>query len=150
MTDVTIRRAKPDDLDVIVELLDYLSPTTDTTEKQAATFWRILEHTDAITVVAECKKGDHTSVIGVGTLYLIDKVLRGGSTVGQIEDVVVHPYWRGNNIGKRIIEDLVDKAKFFECYKVVLNCSEENVAFYEKCGFHKHEHQMRKDLHDFS
>jgi len=28
------------------------------------------------------------------------------------------------------------------CYKIILDCSEKNVPFYEKCGFKKKEVQM--------
>lgn len=141
---VSLRRAIIEDLDEIVVLLNYLSPSTPEQEKEAATFWRILEDTNALTIVAEHK--DFNGIVGVGTLYMMDKLLRGGSTVGQIEDVVVDPACRGLHIGKAIIDKLVHEANKFDCYKVVLNCSDENVLFYEKCGFHKHEQQMRKDL----
>jgi glucosamine-phosphate N-acetyltransferase len=29
------------------------------------------------------------------------------------------------------------------CYKVILDCSDSNVSFYEKCGFSKTEIMMR-------
>ena len=42
----------------------------------------------------------------------------------------------------RLIAALVDHAKKIGCYKVILDCSEENVAFYQKGGFERKEVQM--------
>jgi hypothetical protein len=42
----------------------------------------------------------------------------------------------------RLIEELVRVAKQQGCYKVILDCAESNVAFYEKCGLSRKEVQM--------
>ena len=42
----------------------------------------------------------------------------------------------------RVIEALIDLAGKAGCYKVILDCSEENATFYEKCGLYKKEVQM--------
>lgn len=42
----------------------------------------------------------------------------------------------------RLIEALVDAAAQQGCYKVILDCSEANQAFYEKCGLIRKEVQM--------
>jgi len=34
-----------------------------------------------------------------------------------------------------IINKLTEYAKEQECYKVILDCAEKNVKFYEKCGY---------------
>ena len=49
-------------------------------------------------------------------------------------------------VGKTIIDSLVEIAKEEGCYKVILNCSNENVPFYIKCGFKLTENEMRMDL----
>jgi len=41
-----------------------------------------------------------------------------------------------------LIEAAADAAKAAGCYKVILDCSESNVAFYEKCGLTRKEVQM--------
>lgn len=46
----------------------------------------------------------------------------------------------------RIIEELVRIGDNLGCYKILLDCSEDNVKFYEKCGFKKKEVQMVKYL----
>ena len=48
-------------------------------------------------------------------------------------------------LGKMLIEKLKDLAVEKGCYKTILNCSEDNIGFYEKCGFYQKEVQMRWD-----
>uniref|UniRef100_A0A6N2KMG0 Glucosamine 6-phosphate N-acetyltransferase n=1 Tax=Salix viminalis TaxID=40686 RepID=A0A6N2KMG0_SALVM len=59
------------------------------------------------------------------------------------EDVVVDSAARGMQLGKKIIEFLTDHAHSMGCYKVILDCSLENKAFYEKCGYRQKEVQMQ-------
>ena len=73
-------------------------------------------------------------VIGAGTLFILPKI--HNYSVGQIEDVVVDNQYRGLHLGQRIIEILVNIGmNDFHCYKIILNCLDENIGFYEKCGF---------------
>lgn len=41
-----------------------------------------------------------------------------------------------------MIEALLDASKAQGCYKVILDCSEANAPFYEKCGLTRKEVQM--------
>lgn len=87
-------------------------------------------------------------VIGTATLIIEPKFLRSGSVVGHIEDVAVIEKERKNGIGKFLVERLCKIAKSKNCYKVILDCADHNMHFYEGCGFHKHENCMRIDLGD--
>ena len=66
-----------------------------------------------------------------------------GRTAGHIEDVVVSKQHRGRGIGELLIEDLVKTAKKEQCYKIILNCSDKNVPFYNKFGFSKVDNGMK-------
>jgi glucosamine-phosphate N-acetyltransferase len=68
--------------------------------------------------------------------------LRNCGKVGHIEDVVVDSSGRVKQLGKKVINFLTDHARSIGCYKVILDCSVENRAFYEKCGFKLKEVQM--------
>uniref|UniRef100_A0A061R1F9 Glucosamine 6-phosphate N-acetyltransferase n=1 Tax=Tetraselmis sp. GSL018 TaxID=582737 RepID=A0A061R1F9_9CHLO len=81
-------------------------------------------------------------VVATATLLVERKFIHGCGKVGHIEDVVVDPGYRGQRLGQRLIEDLVGRAKAGGCYKVILDCSEDNAAFYEKCGLSRKEIQM--------
>ena len=47
-------------------------------------------------------------------------------------------------MGKRIIEALTELAWINSCYKVILDCADKNVGFYEKCGYIRKGAQMAK------
>ncbi|GAH34488.1 unnamed protein product, partial [marine sediment metagenome] len=85
-------------------------------------------------------------IIGCVTILIEDKIIHNGGKVGHIEDVVVSNDYRGKGIGKIIINHCVALAKESGCYKVILDCNEENTKFYEKCGFKTHGVCMRIDI----
>ena len=84
-------------------------------------------------------------LLASGTLLVENKVIHGLSKVGHIEDIVVDKSARGLGLGKIMIDYLVNIAKE-NCYKVILNCKESNIGFYEKCEFEKKEVEMVKYL----
>ena len=84
--------------------------------------------------------------IGSATLIIEHKFIHQGGLVGHIEDVVTHKDFRGIGIGTALIQQGVNYARNAGCYKVILNCSEENREFYEKLGFKQHAIEMRIDL----
>lgn len=47
----------------------------------------------------------------------------------------------------RLVSELKRIAQEKGCYKTILDCTEKNAAFYEKCGFKRKEIQMRFDHH---
>ena len=82
------------------------------------------------------------SIIGSATLLIEPKFIHLLSSVGHIEDVVVDGNYRGQNIGRLLTMHLTSIAKEKGCYKVTLNCSDENIGFYSKCNFIKNGNQM--------
>tara|TARA_Y100001951_G_scaffold91629_1_gene85781 strand:+ start:64 stop:501 length:438 start_codon:yes stop_codon:yes gene_type:complete len=74
-------------------------------------------------------------IIGSATVFIENKFLHCGSRVGHIEDVVVDKGCRIKGVGKSLIEACLRFAKDKGCYKTILDCSEHNIPFYEKCGF---------------
>lgn len=84
-------------------------------------------------------------IIGFASMFLLRKIF-WPQPVAQIEDVIVDENARNNYVGKTLVRELIIRAKRLNCYKVVLNCSEDNKEFYEKLGFKLAECQMRLDL----
>ena len=73
-------------------------------------------------------------IIGAGTIIIVHKI--HNNPIGQIEDVIISEKYRKNGLGKQVIEKLIDIGKNeFKCYKIILNCLEKNIKFYENCGF---------------
>jgi len=71
------------------------------------------------------KKTD--SIVGVGTVFIERKFLRGLGSVGHIEDIAVDKKQQGKKLGLRIIQALTHISENCGCYKTILNCSESNI-----------------------
>nr|POE70453.1 glucosamine 6-phosphate n-acetyltransferase [Quercus suber] len=106
-------------------------------------FWELsaLGDDHIISVVEDESPG---KIIATGSIFMEKKFLRNCGKVGHIEDVVVDSNARGLKLGKKIIAFLTEHARLMGCYKVILDCSLENKAFYEKCGFKQKDIQMIK------
>lgn len=74
-------------------------------------------------------------VIGTGSVFIETKFIRNFLSVAHIEDIVIDTRYRGRGYGKILIDHLVEFSKSMNIYKIILDCSEDNVTFYEKCGF---------------
>ena len=83
----------------------------------------------------------------VGTAALIIERKIDSRIAGHIEDVVVSKKHRGSGMGSMLVKELIEVAKREKCYKVILNCSDENVPFYRKLGFSKRDNGMIVLLH---
>jgi glucosamine-phosphate N-acetyltransferase len=81
-------------------------------------------------------------IIGSGTVIIEEKIIHNAKSVAHIEDIVVHPNFRGKSIATNIITRLKDYARLKSCYKVILNCKNEYISIYEKSGFNKTGNQM--------
>ena len=75
-------------------------------------------------------------------------MLHGCGKCGHIEDVAVDKSMRGTGVGKELIGHLIDAAKKEKCYKVILDCADYNIPFYEKCGLKRAENEMRYSISD--
>jgi glucosamine-phosphate N-acetyltransferase len=83
-------------------------------------------------------------IVGVGSVFVERKFLRGLGSVGHIEDIAVDKNQQGKKLGLRIIQALTSISEDCGCYKTILDCSDENIPFYEKCGYKKKENEMVK------
>ncbi len=85
-------------------------------------------------------------IIGSNTLLIEQKFIHNGGKVGHIEDVVTKSGYEGLGVGRALVAKALAFAAEMKCYKVILDCSEENVQFYRKMGFKEHGLSMRRDL----
>jgi glucosamine-phosphate N-acetyltransferase len=81
-------------------------------------------------------------IIASVTLIIELKIIRHLGNVAHIEDVVVSKYYRNNGIAKKLIEHCINYSKKENCYKVILNCNENLMPFYEKFGFQNKNKEM--------
>ena len=90
-------------------------------------------------------KNKENKIIGAGTIFNIEKL--HNNSIGQIEDVIITEKYRNIGLGKTIINKLIEIGKTkFKCYKIVLNCLDKNIKFYEKCDFTISGVQMKYNL----
>jgi len=102
--------------------------------------WEAYSSQGAVTSIVAVNNGDE--VVGFGTL-LVETKIRGGK-LGHIEDIVVSRDARGRGLGKKLISELENIALGLDCYKLVLNCSERNIKFYETTGLEVNGVSMQK------
>ncbi|CAO3595439.1 unnamed protein product [Absidia cylindrospora] len=81
-------------------------------------------------------------VVAAGTIFVERKFVHKNGLVGHIEDIAVDGNQQGKKLGLRIIQALKYIGAQRGCYKVILDCSEKNIPFYEKCGFKQKEYEM--------
>ena len=73
-------------------------------------------------------------IVGAG------RMISDGECYGWVHDVAVHPDYRRQNIGRRIMEHLLHDEKLL----IGLTSSFEAVEFYDALGFKKHKTAMAK------
>ena len=81
-------------------------------------------------------------IIGSGTVIIEPKIIHNAKSVAHIEDIVIHPNFRGKSIATNIITRLKNYSRFKYCYKVILNCKNEYISIYEKSDFNKTGNEM--------
>ena len=85
---------------------------------------------------------NNNEVIGSVTILIETKLIHNLGKVAHIEDVIIDNRNRRKGFGKLLINKCLEYAKKQKCYKIILNCSDKNISFYEKCGFTKKENEM--------
>ena len=81
-------------------------------------------------------------IIASGTLLIEQKFIHQGGLVGHMEDIVIDKDYRGKNLGKMLVNHLIEYGKNKNCYKIIADCKENLVFFYEKTGFKKNGAQI--------
>ena len=85
---------------------------------------------------------ENFDIIASGTIIIEPKLIRGGKSVGHIEDIVVKSTHRGKQISSDILNLLKTVAREKGCYKVILDCNEEVKKVYNRSGFEEKGIQM--------
>ncbi len=144
-----IRLLSEKDMPEFTSLIRQLSPQASTgTLTDRSAWFDLTKHQPKSIFVAV----DSNGVVGTISVFLEEKINRGTRSNGRlfsvahIEEMVVAAECRGKGLGKQLVDHAVKFSKQAGAYKIILDCSEENVGFYEKCGFFKHEISMRMNL----
>ena len=74
-------------------------------------------------------------IVCSGTIIIEPKIIRGGKSVGHIEDIVVLDDFRGLGLSGLILEYLRQYGVSNNCYKLILDCDEKVCKVYEKNNY---------------
>jgi glucosamine-phosphate N-acetyltransferase len=89
---------------------------------------------------------ENDRVLGTASLLVEQKFIHSGGKVGHVEDVAVQADARARGVGRALVDHLVGEARRRGCYKVILNCADHLLGFYERAGFREVSRGMRQDL----
>lgn len=126
-----------DDSDITgdyIKLLGQLTQVDNLDKTKTFEFLRSLGKNHAVFIIEDYEMN---KVIASGTIFIEQKLIHNNGKVGHIEDIVVDKNYRGYGLGKKLINFLSKYAKDEGCYKCILDCSEDNVTFYEKCSYQR-------------
>lgn len=124
-----------DNINEYLNLIKYLSDTIERDNiNNLMNYYKIMELYPFIQIWI-AQEVSSNKIIGCGTILIEPKFIHNCGNVAHIEDVCILPEYRAKGYGQLIIQLLIDVTKTNNCYKVILNCSEDKKLFYEKCGF---------------
>jgi glucosamine-phosphate N-acetyltransferase len=136
-----------DNFDIIKEKhLSLLSELSIVTELDNNLYLEHVEKISNMGTIIVCYIGtplsENFDIIASGTIIIEPKFIRGGKNVGHIEDIVVKSTYRGRHLSKDILNILKNISRENNCYKVILDCSEEVKKVYNSSGFEENGIQM--------
>lgn len=83
----------------------------------------------------------NNKIVGTFELLIMDNLAHMGLPSAIVEDVVVHSDYRGQGVGKKMMQFAFKECKKAGCYKMVLSSNirrDRAHHFYESLGFKKH------------
>jgi len=128
MVDITIRELEEKDLfNGFLESMDSLKLASNLDrEKAKEIFEKISSNSNHLVYVAILDG----RVVGSTTMFIEPKFIHDGGNVAHIEDVVVSKDYQGKGIGEMLMRSLLDLAKDNNCYKTILDCSDDVKPFF--------------------
>ncbi len=129
-----IRKATKDDHDDVLVLMQYLQPNDLEVSRSLsqARFTEILNSDYFIITVAE----KNSNVVGSCYINIIPNLTRNVAPYCLIENVVTHPDYRRQGVGKALINHALNHARGRNCYKAMLLTGRDKKVqeFYSACG----------------
>tara|TARA_Y100000389_G_scaffold112032_1_gene109074 strand:- start:4770 stop:5201 length:432 start_codon:yes stop_codon:yes gene_type:complete len=142
MTDITFRDIILKDYKYVIPILNELTNDVGEINEIEFTKWFLQLNSNHRVIVGEYDN----HIVAIGTVMIENKIIHSFGRVAHIEDIAVDKNYQKKNIGKKLIEKLIDIAKEKHVYKCILTSSIFNSPFYEKCGFHISDSNMRINI----
>lgn len=132
--DYSFRNVEANDFEQVVSTLSVLTKVGDLSkEKFAKTVEYLNKHPDIYNTCVIVNQAG--KVVAIGSIIIEQKIIHECGKVGHIEDIAVNKDEQGKKLGYHLIQHLTKIGKENGCYKVILDCAEKNIKFYEKCGY---------------
>lgn len=143
---LSIRNAMPKDRESCMALLHSLASFTGgfTNPLASTTFDRLLDNARGEILVAE----EDGNILGMASVSY-NLAMRYGGEYCQLEELIVDPAGRGKNVGGKLVEKTIERAKLRGCAEYglyLIETTEQNLPFYEKYGFKKVGSELRQSL----
>ena len=74
-------------------------------------------------------------IVATITCFIEPKIIRNARFSAHIEDFVVHNEYRNKGFASKLLSIAKNYASDNNCYKILLDCEEKLVPFYNKFGF---------------
>jgi glucosamine-phosphate N-acetyltransferase len=148
-----IREIEENDIETggLLEVLENLAPVGGLSKPAAKAILKEIKsnplHRIFVAVVQDGR--NQGLIIGTTTLLVEPKFIFGGARVAHIEDVAVRAEYQKKGIGFKLVNYATEQAARMRCVRTVLDCSDENIPFYEKIGYSYHGNSMKiQHIHD--
>jgi glucosamine-phosphate N-acetyltransferase len=130
----------------LLEVLENVAPVGDLDKLTAKLILKDIKsnplHRIFVAVIQDGR--DQSLIIGTTTLIVEPKFILGGGRVGHIEDVAVRSEYQSKGIGFKLVSYATEQAAIMGCIRTILDCSNENIPFYEKIGYSYFGNCMKK------
>jgi glucosamine-phosphate N-acetyltransferase len=124
------------------QLLNQLTPTQIPSYKYFVDWFNILHNNNENHKIFVIEDKEKQKVIASITLFIEYKFIHGCSYVGHIEDFVVDSEYRNKKLGKKLLVHCINMCTEKQCYKIILNCKNDLISYYEKYGFENKNAEM--------
>jgi glucosamine-phosphate N-acetyltransferase len=84
----------------------------------------------------------NSNIIGTITIILEKKLINNVKLVCHIEDLIISTLYKNKGYGSKILDIIKEFAREKNCYKIILNCSDDLKKFYKKNSFENKNIQM--------
>jgi len=139
-----IRELQPEDYDKgYYELMNQLADAPTLSREEFEIQLKAIKEETPIHKIIVFEDEVSGNLMASGTIFLERKFIRANALAGHIEDIVVNCHYRQSGYGKLLITVLKDVAFEAGAYKIILDCKESNMPFYEKCGFSQSGAEMK-------
>ncbi|MFH1505368.1 MAG: GNAT family N-acetyltransferase [archaeon] len=139
----SVRELTKDDLDDPTDFLETLSNLTEIGELPAEKLKTLLDKMNSQDIHVFVVVTEDGKIIGSTSVIIEQKFAHSGYIVGHIEDVCTRKGFEGLGVGSAVIKQALEYAKKRGCYRVILDCYDKLMPFYEKFGFKKNSNEMR-------